>query len=500
MQQSSRPFWCILVAVLALNASSCTDNDDTSLGKSLLGPALAKPPLFQLQGDNSLASDDFNRTDQNPLVGNWTSPEPPEGMAIGYNRVVPSSIDADDWAYYSGMTWPDDQYSKAKLYVTGSAGGDRGMGLLVRRSASAITHYRVVVDHASTGNVGLSKTIAGAYTLLATFTQNWTDGDVWELRVRDTTLQIFWNDNQVGTDVTDGSISSGYPGIAYSFHETSAALDDWDGGSVGAGDITWPNEPAGFSLITEYDFSEDIPIGGNSLPMSDGWFINNWSGAGGSGAYRASDANAPLSPSSVGRWKYGIDFAESSAPATMYHPISGRELYVGIVWKASKPFQQHSAALTKIIFTFTGTEPNPTIGNLTYMRMNGVEEPFSIVLGDAPLGANPNMYPNVTQSDIWLDAWYRIEWYQKMSTTATSADGIIRVWVSKWNGSSWDAPVLNIERTDLNFVQRADPSLPAVDFAEFQFSPTWGGNAPGEELKTQEDSFWFDHVHLSVAP
>jgi hypothetical protein len=251
----------------------------------------------------------------------------------------------------------------------------------------------------------------------------------------------------------------------------------------------WPNEPAGFTVIRDYGFDDVLPVG-QSVPVgSGGWSINN---AGGN-ATRVSDANAPMSASNVGQWKYPIGFGEGGAPATMWTQTSGRELYIGFIWKADSPFQPHSSGVNKIIFQWTATS------DLTYMRMHGLSEPYSIVLGDAPIGHGDNMWPNKTQTNIFLDTWYRIEWYQKMSTTAISEDGIIRIWVSKWNGSSWDAPVLNTEYTNLNFYKFANPSEASSDFGEFQFSPTYGGNSPPPpELKEQEDYFWFDHVHISI--
>ena len=205
----------ILAVLLGLGAAGCGKDD-----------AIAPP---------TTVSDNFNRANQSPIAGNWTTaPVLPtwEALALVSNQIVPTNAAADGEAYYSGMVWPNDQYSKAKLYVTGTGGAAQGIGLLVRQSASAVTHYRLVVDHASSGNVALGKHVAGTYTTLATLTQSWTDGAVWELRVTGTKLQIFLNGTQVGSDVTDNSIASGSAGIVYSSTETSAAIDDWEGGQV----------------------------------------------------------------------------------------------------------------------------------------------------------------------------------------------------------------------------------------------------------------------------
>lgn len=137
----------ILIAFLALGAAACSKDDATA-------PA-------------TTVSDNFNRANQSPIAGNWTTaPALPASAALALisNQVVPTSTSADGEAYYSAMAWPNDQYSKAKLYVTGTGGVSQGVGLLVRQSASAVTHYRLVVDHASSGNVALGKHVAGTYT------------------------------------------------------------------------------------------------------------------------------------------------------------------------------------------------------------------------------------------------------------------------------------------------------------------------------------------------
>jgi len=184
-----------------------------------------------------LATDNFNRANANPIGSPWTTASGESAMQIVSNACTPSSTAADCGAYHSTITWPNDQYSKAKLSVSGTAGSQAGAVLKVRQASGARTCYQLEVDHAATLNVCISKVVAGAFTSLTGFpvTQAWTDGDTWEIRAVGTTLKVFRNGVQVGPTATDNAIASGSAGIGYSSVETSCTIDDWEGGDFSGG-------------------------------------------------------------------------------------------------------------------------------------------------------------------------------------------------------------------------------------------------------------------------
>lgn len=182
-----------------------------------------------------LASDNFNRANETPLSGSgsWTSVTGSPGtFDLVSNAATPHSFTPDAEMYYSAIGWPDDQFSRAKISVTGVVGGGSGMGLIIRASTSARTLYRLIMDHAGANNVDVAKLVAGAYTSIARFTQVWSDGDTWEFRATGSILQVFLNNVQVGTDQIDAGITSGSAGIAYSSSESAGLIDDWQGGDL----------------------------------------------------------------------------------------------------------------------------------------------------------------------------------------------------------------------------------------------------------------------------
>lgn len=202
--------------------------------RSVLSVASASARLFT-KTTQILATDNFNRADANPLAGNWTTGLGDFPMQLVGNSVRTTS-DNDASSLYTGISWPPDQYSKAKLSeATAGAGADSGICLVVRGSTTANTHYRLTVNHGASNNVHLSSLVAGVYTLLLGWdvvTQAWVDGDIWELWVFGNTLFVFRNGVQVGPTTTDASIATGIPGVGYSSTSslTLSTVEDWEGG------------------------------------------------------------------------------------------------------------------------------------------------------------------------------------------------------------------------------------------------------------------------------
>ncbi len=192
-----------------------------------------------------LASDNFNRANETPLSGggNWTTQTGSNAFNLSSNVAVPSVVNNDDVSVYTAGTWPNDHYSQADLTVTSTAGGDQGIGLVVRASAAAVTHYRAVADHAASGNISIDKAVAGVYTTLSSGTSSWTNGATWELDVQGTTLTF----KRAGTTIlstTNASIASGKPGIMLSSNVTSASVDNWAGGDFSSSNIVTPGTAA----------------------------------------------------------------------------------------------------------------------------------------------------------------------------------------------------------------------------------------------------------------
>jgi hypothetical protein len=184
------------------------------------------PKIAAAGGGGSTSSDNFNRANETPLAGNWTSVTGQPGTLNLSANAVSIGNAGNDAAYYYTGTWANDQTSSVEVTASNSSAG-AGAGPVVRAATGANTFYRAVVD--STGNYEVGKVIAGTFTSIRTGTVSFANGLALKLSITGTTLTLFYNGTQVGATMTDSSIASGKPGIGYSSTLTATTMDNWVG-------------------------------------------------------------------------------------------------------------------------------------------------------------------------------------------------------------------------------------------------------------------------------
>lgn len=191
-----------------------------------------------IAGGAVIATDNFNRTNADPLDGSWTNltGNLSKKFKLASNAATPEAVGNDNISYNTG-TFPNDQYSQAKVTVSGT-GSETGIGVAVRVTGTANTNaslYWLVVCHAASNNVTLAKFVSGTYTVIWQRTQSFTDGDTFYLEAQGSTLVAKYNGSAIGASSTDTSVTTGSAGIAYSSSTTSASVDDWEGGDFSSG-------------------------------------------------------------------------------------------------------------------------------------------------------------------------------------------------------------------------------------------------------------------------
>lgn len=199
------------------------------------------------------ATDNFDRANEAPLSGggNWSAGGllPAGQFDLVGNVAVPHDLSGDMYSAYSGRSWTNDQSSKAKLTVSGTGGGGRGIGLGCRFSEDAfgVHGYFLNVDHAASNNCTIARRLSSAYTALLTFTQAFSDGDTWEFTVEGAASAVvckaYLSGSLLQTTSPDNSTVPlpGAPGLHYSSSETSASVNDWEGGELSAGQALVPD-------------------------------------------------------------------------------------------------------------------------------------------------------------------------------------------------------------------------------------------------------------------
>lgn len=196
---------------------------------------------------SSVATDDFNRAD-GAIGSNWSyirlsswQGNPPHivsnalaGRALGTNHQV---------VRWNGAgSFSNDQYAKIALGGMGWFGTDYMIGAVVRCSADTDANadyyaFFVVDDQSNGGNktCKLVKRVNGTETVIATITTtSWTNGDTVELEAEGTTLRIYKNGSQIGSDYTGQTdLASGKPGILIAGDLAGPpAAQDWEGGDI----------------------------------------------------------------------------------------------------------------------------------------------------------------------------------------------------------------------------------------------------------------------------
>src|SRR4029077_8435096 len=98
----------------------------------------------------------------------------------------------------------------------------------------------------------------------------------------------------------------------------------------------WPNEPAGLTALTDQPWN--VTVGGG------------WNRRSGGTDQIIADPTAPLSPTNVLEYIYPIGLVDGVAPATQYYPVNTKEVFAGMWWKPSNPWQGDASNVNKIQF------------------------------------------------------------------------------------------------------------------------------------------------------
>lgn len=227
---------------------------------------------------------------------------------------------------------------------------------------------------------------------------------------------------------------------------------------------SWPAEPSDFSPLADEPFNSLTPAGWSLLDNTAGLVT------------LGTDAAAPFSPPSVLQLTYPVGFGGGNGPGAMERILPGlRELYVGVWWKPSDPWQGHPSNVNKLAFVFAGGT-----GGDAYLAMYGSPGgPYELRVQRQFAGDDaPWLVPNVAHVPVVLGQWHRVEWLLAYNTTSAPANGVIRWWL--------DGQLIG----DYGAVEF--PGEPMVDF---KLGGIWGGVGGS---KSEVDHFWYDHARLST--
>ncbi len=260
-------------------------------------------------------------------------------------------------------------------------------------------------------------------------------------------------------------------GVVSALSPGSTTVTAANGGKQGSAAITvvqapptgtWPHEPSSYTLIADEPWNILSPLK---------WVLEFGTAA------ITLDQSAPESPPFVLQFTYPSGMAGGVAPGTMEYPLSGQhQLFVGMWWKPSDPWQGHITGSNKIQYAFTDAH-----GSITMVMYGPVGGPYQLrVFPQFSTSALVWLTPNVATVPVQLGVWHQIEWQLIYSTDANTANGIVRWWL--------DGTLIGDYENQI---------FPPEGLAAYKIAPVWGGVT---DVKQETDYYWVDHVHISGVP
>ncbi len=172
-----------------------------------------------------LATDNFNRANENPLSG-WTTITDEWPLQIIADQVRGTVTFENNGAYYTAVTPPDDHYSQIRI----ATGTSNSVAPAVRVATGAATYYAANAQ-VSPPFADLYKIVGTSYTSLSTASTSLATNDIIRLTVIGSDLTMYQNGVPILT-ATDNAITSGRFGIYINTGGTlsNTEFDDFEGG------------------------------------------------------------------------------------------------------------------------------------------------------------------------------------------------------------------------------------------------------------------------------
>jgi hypothetical protein len=205
---------------------------------------------------SQVASDNFQRANQNPLSGNWTRISTSGNFTtaeLTSDLVYPTTTNTVRASYYwNPASWNADQWSSvtlASLAVNASTFG----GAVRESTSGAATEYVGGIYGTASGDYRIQSIISGTVTALVTSTAagvSPASGDIITCTIVGSQISVYYNGFLIGT-VSDSNIASGASGFTlYSASSvTDSEMSGWAGGSIQAAPLISNGGQVGAFLV-----------------------------------------------------------------------------------------------------------------------------------------------------------------------------------------------------------------------------------------------------------
>ncbi len=183
-----------------------------------------------------LASDDFNRADENPIAGNWSTGYTSRAALRLIGNKVRATVAStqNNMASYNAVVLPNDQWGQITLATWTGSTNLFGVVLLRCASPPTDTYYQYVATAGPSVRCYISKLVAATETQFATggSSPTWAVGDVLLATAERNAHTLYRNDQAILTG-SDSAIASGRAGLLiYVTTLTNVELDNWKSGCI----------------------------------------------------------------------------------------------------------------------------------------------------------------------------------------------------------------------------------------------------------------------------
>jgi hypothetical protein len=188
---------------------------------------------------STLASDNFNRADENPLSGSgvWSTYSANDPLALVSNQVRGTVVGGTvDGLETHTVSLPNDQWSQATLVALGASYSEVGVMLRFAAPNTESGYFFTVYDAGAGVHGHIVKVTATVQVGLTDFAMTLIGNDVIRLEAIGTALTAYQNGAQVST-TTDGDFGSGRAGLFFYTQSPLAntKLDDFSCGDFVSG-------------------------------------------------------------------------------------------------------------------------------------------------------------------------------------------------------------------------------------------------------------------------
>jgi hypothetical protein len=227
----------------------------------------------------------------------------------------------------------------------------------------------------------------------------------------------------------------------------------------------WTHLPAGFSPLTDYGFTDAIPSGTGAQVGTSAWYVNNTSG---DLSQVSNQTGAPISAPTAAKWSFPEGFGDGGAGLMYADFAQTGEAFFAFSFQASSPLEPNGGGARTL-----AEVASPSAMHYATLQIPSGGTAFQLYVTNA---AGSLLAPTSTPINIALGAWHKLEWYMKYSSSANSADGVIRWWIDGTLQGDY-----------------VDQNMPADGgFGEYRLDARWDG-----ATKSIADSIEFDHVYVA---